>query len=47
MIEIPVSSLAIVNRNLENVLWKKEDLELMVGSSSRDQDLLRTNFQVI
>jgi len=46
MIEIPVSSLAIVNRNLENVVEEGE-FELMVGSSSRDQDLLRTNFRVI
>ncbi len=45
-IEIPVSSLALVNRDLETVVEAGE-FELMVGSSSRDQDLLRTSFWII
>ncbi len=45
-IEIPVNSLTVVNRNLEEVV-EPGDFELMVGSSSKDEDLLKTKFTVI
>jgi beta-glucosidase len=43
--EIPASELALVNRQCQRVVEPGE-FELMVGGSSRDQDLLRIGFQV-
>src|SRR5690554_137494 len=45
MIEIPVTSLVLVKRNLKEVVEPGE-FELMVGSSSRNEDLLTTKFSV-
>ncbi|MFW6287776.1 MAG: fibronectin type III-like domain-contianing protein [bacterium] len=45
-IEIPINSLTIVKRNLEEIVEAGE-FELFVGSSSRDEDLLKTTFKVI
>ncbi len=45
-IEIPVRSLSLVNRELEEMVEPGE-FELMVGRSSRDEDLLTTKFSVI
>lgn len=44
-LEVPYEQLALVNRNLDTVVEPGE-FEVMVGSSSRDQDLLKDNFRV-
>ncbi len=44
-LEIPVSSLALIDRNLMSVVEPGE-FEIMVGSSSMDKDLLKTIFEV-
>ena len=44
-IEVPYERLALVNQNLETVVEPGE-FEVMVGSSSRDQDLLKNKFKV-
>ena len=44
-LELPYERLALMNQNLEAVVEPGE-FELMVGSSSRDQDLLREVFEV-
>ena len=43
--ELPVSELALVNRQCRRVVEPGE-FELMVGCSSRDEDLLKVKFQV-
>lgn len=45
LLEVPYERLALVNRNLETVVEPGE-FEVMVGSSSRDQDLLKDKFEV-
>ncbi len=45
-LEVPVSRLALVNADLEEVVEPGE-FELMVGGSSRDEDLLTTRFSVV
>ena len=45
LFEIPYDDLALVNQELENVVEAGE-FEVMVGSSSRDQDLLKAVFEV-
>jgi len=44
-IEVPYERLALVNRDLETIVEPGE-FEVMVGSSSRDQDLLKSTFAV-
>ena len=44
-LEVPYERLALVDQNLETVVEPGE-FEVMVGSSSRDQDLLKDNFRV-
>ena len=46
LLEVQYDSLALVNLNLETVVEPGE-FEVMVGSSSRDQDLLRGKFWVM
>jgi len=45
LLEVPYERLALVNQNLETVVEPGE-FEVMVGSSSRDQDLLKNKFKV-
>ena len=45
-LEVPYECLALVNRELETVVEPGE-FEVMVGGSSRDQDLLKDKFKVI
>jgi len=45
LLEVPYERLALVNRNLETVVEPGE-FEVMVGSSSRDKDLLKGTFEV-
>ena len=45
-INIPVSSLSLVTRELKEIV-EPGNFELMVGSSSRDEDLLKREFAVI
>jgi beta-glucosidase len=45
-IDIPVSSLSIVNRDLKEIV-EPGHFELMVGSSSKDKELLKRDFTVI
>ena len=45
LFEIPYNELALVNQDLESVVEPGE-FEVMVGSSSRDQDLLKAVFEV-
>jgi beta-glucosidase len=45
-LSVPYLSLSLVNQELETVVEPGE-FEVMVGSSSRDQDLLRTTFCVV
>jgi len=44
-LEVPYERLALVNRNLETVVEPGE-FEVMVGGSSRDEDLLKDTFEV-
>ena len=44
-LEVPYERLALVNRDLETVVEPGE-FEVMVGSSSRDEDLLKDKFEV-
>jgi beta-glucosidase len=44
-IEVPYECLALVNRGLETVV-EPGVFEVMVGGSSRDQDLLKERFEV-
>lgn len=44
-VDVPSQQLALVNQKLETVVEPGE-FEVMVGSSSRDQDLLKTRFEV-
>jgi beta-glucosidase len=43
---VPYAQLALVNQALETVVEPGE-FEVMVGSSSRDCDLLRATFEVV
>ncbi|MBU0703828.1 MAG: glycoside hydrolase family 3 C-terminal domain-containing protein [Chloroflexi bacterium] len=45
-LEIPYERLALVNQHLETVIEPGE-FEVMVGSSSRDKDLLKDTFEVL
>jgi len=45
-LEVPYERLALVNADLESVV-EPGDFEVMVGSSSRDKDLLKTTFTVV
>jgi beta-glucosidase len=45
-LSVPYASLSLVNQDLETVVEPGE-FEVMVGSSSRDQDLLRVTFCVV
>ena len=45
LLEVPYEQLALVNHNLETVVEPGE-FEVMVGSSSRDQDLIKDTFTV-
>ena len=44
-LEVPYERLALVNRDLETVVEPGE-FEVMVGNSSRDEDLLNGKFVV-
>jgi beta-glucosidase len=45
LLEVPYERLALVNRDLETVVEPGE-FEIMVGGSSRDQDLIKDTFSV-
>jgi len=44
--ELPCARLSLINRKLQRVVEPGE-FELMVGSSSRDEDLLRASFRIL
>jgi len=44
--ELPCTRLSLVNHELQRVVEPGE-FELMVGGSSRDEDLLRASFRVL
>jgi beta-glucosidase len=45
-LDVPYERLALVNADLESVVEPGE-FEVMVGSSSRDEDLLKDTFTVV